>query len=402
VQPGLAPASSLPLAIMEPGPELAAELAAVCAADLSDDELVDVIRARERQVGWAAAGQLDDLMEFARRRRDDAGSLASPNSKVVPDEFAADEIGCALTLTSLSANRRLMLAVDVSQRMPRALDALRRGLIDLPKLRVLDEETAQLTDDLAAMLADEALADAATKTTGQIRYRLRRRVRSYLPKDAAKTPEEAEDDAREQAEAAHNVWLRDLGDGNAELGANLGAGDAATAWSIIDNAAKTPGDKRTIGQRRADALKDLLQRAVEGASDGTSNRTSGGGSGPRTLVNVTIPLTELVKLTQPEGHGAAPTESEPGSDHPAPNPRFDPPAPSSPSNHPTPDPRFDHPAPNPPSNQPTPNPASPAGFTPNRPSSAESGPNSPGRAAPSWMMILFKIVSLSTRPVPVR
>ncbi len=51
-----------------PGPALAAALPVVPPADMDDEQLIDAIAGWERLAGWAAAGQLAALAEFARRR----------------------------------------------------------------------------------------------------------------------------------------------------------------------------------------------------------------------------------------------------------------------------------------------------------------------------------------------
>ena len=57
------------------------------------------------------------------------------------DGFAAEEIGAALCLTRRAADSHLGLALDLFERLPAVGEALRRGLIDLARARVICEST---------------------------------------------------------------------------------------------------------------------------------------------------------------------------------------------------------------------------------------------------------------------
>src|SRR5918999_1145225 len=59
-----------------------------------------------------------------------------------PEEYAADEVRLALTLTRRAADALLGVAFELLERVPAAHAALRSGMIDLPRARVLEEETA--------------------------------------------------------------------------------------------------------------------------------------------------------------------------------------------------------------------------------------------------------------------
>ncbi|HST82862.1 MAG TPA: DUF222 domain-containing protein [Kineosporiaceae bacterium] len=223
-----------------------------------------MIKARERRCSRESAEVIDALMEFARRRPADPTAVVSGAKNLEVDEFAHDEISCALTLTSNTALYRLHFAIDVSERIPSALEAMRRGEIDPGRLKVIEQETAGLPDAEANYLAEETLERMRETpwTTGQLRARLRKRVLGLRSRT------ENEDEARKKSRAAHGVEIHDLSDGTAQLTLTLSSGAAAAAWAIINSAAyraRTPDDNRTIGQTRVDAFMDLILGRVQDA-----------------------------------------------------------------------------------------------------------------------------------------
>jgi Domain of unknown function (DUF222) len=242
---------------VRPGPVLAALLDLGERADVGDHELIERIKGWRRQESWAAAGLLHDLMEFARRRPDDPTLERDTGSELIVDEFAHHEIALALTLAPGTAKRHLEQAVDVSERVPNALDSLARGDIDFPHLDAIHDVTSPLSAQDAAELAQQMLDEMTSHplTTGQLKARLRRKVL------ARRSREENEADEREAATKKRGVQLRDQSDGTSELRACLSSREGATAWAIINSAAqqaKTTGDTRPVDQRRADAFFDLL------------------------------------------------------------------------------------------------------------------------------------------------
>jgi hypothetical protein len=104
---------------LTPGIVLAgcAEDAHAALAGLTDDELVGVLRAWARQESWAQARKLAAIAELARRRPTD-GTLPGRPGQLPANmsEFAADEVGLALTLTRRSAGAQLDLALALAAR----------------------------------------------------------------------------------------------------------------------------------------------------------------------------------------------------------------------------------------------------------------------------------------------
>ncbi len=139
------PPSLLPDGLDEipPGPELGAVLAGIDLDGLPGFDLVVVMAAQARMVSFHQA----ELLATVAR----VGDASSEASGLVSDddgEFAADEIRAALCLTRRAATLLLELAWEFS-RLPQLAAALRCGLIDLPRARVVCTELASLDDQQA-------------------------------------------------------------------------------------------------------------------------------------------------------------------------------------------------------------------------------------------------------------
>src|SRR5215510_2418840 len=176
-----------------PGPALAGFAADAWAAglgQLSDDELIGVLRASRRLASWAAAMELACVADLWRRRtaEEDAGDEGTAG-------HAGDEIAAALTLTGRAADGLLDLAIAL-QRLPAASAALAAGAIDLPRARVIADEVIGLTDEHAAAVDQVIASTAPGQTTGQLRAAARRAVITADPAAARKRKEQALREAR--------------------------------------------------------------------------------------------------------------------------------------------------------------------------------------------------------------
>jgi hypothetical protein len=139
------------LAAVPAGAELAEVLARVDRRLLNGFELVEVAKAISRQVAHYQAELLATVVEASYCPPGD--DLSPPARTETPDEFAADEIRFALTLTRRAADTLLSDAHHLVERIPAAHRALRTGQIDLPKARVLDAETSALPRGTPARLS---------------------------------------------------------------------------------------------------------------------------------------------------------------------------------------------------------------------------------------------------------
>jgi Domain of unknown function (DUF222) len=214
-------------------------------ATLDADSALDEILRCEQIVAAAQVRQIRALARFAQLRPDRRDPVIS--------EFTADEIAPLLRITHNAAHTRLYLAVQLTTRLPGTLAALDRGEIDLYKARILTELTTVLDDQQAAAVEAQVLPRAADQTPGQLRAAAQRAVLRIDPHGA--------EHRRQQRIRDRAVILDPREDGTAELTAvNLDAADAVAAYQQLDAYARSmsPTDGRTMDQRRADALIDLI------------------------------------------------------------------------------------------------------------------------------------------------
>src|SRR6266545_723893 len=213
---------------MAPGAGLAYWASGFAPAQMTDYALPGAAAACRRLASWAQATELALVAEVAARAAArDSGIPAGPGGlpAQVPEEAAAE---VAL--------------------------ALRDGMIDLTRARLIAETTSVL-DDRAAKLAEEkVLPGAGGKTPAQLRAALRRAVISVDP-DAAER-------RREAAERRAKVGLYGDEEGTATLsGQNLPGAHAAAAMariSALARAMKASGASGGIDLLRAQVYIGLL------------------------------------------------------------------------------------------------------------------------------------------------
>jgi Domain of unknown function (DUF222) len=209
------------------------------------DAVLDEILACERSIAALQAQQIHALAQFAELRPDSSGGSM--------DEFAADEIAPLLRISRTAAYLRLDLAIELTTRLPGTLTALNDGRLDLSKARIIAELTRVLSPEHAAAVEAQILPQAANQTPGQLRAAVRRAVLQIDPGGA---------EHRNQHRTTYRAVILQPGeDGAADLTAvNLDAADAVAAYQRLDAYARamSPTDGRSMDQRRADALIDLL------------------------------------------------------------------------------------------------------------------------------------------------
>ena len=216
-----------------PGPALAAWLGQAQPATLDDAGLVNSITGWRKVTSWAQAQELAAIAEVARRRGvTDDPSLDCAPARKLEAEFAPNEIALALTMTQFAAEYWVGLAVSLSGRLPGTLSALRSGLIDLSRAKLIDQYTTPLDDDLARAVERKVLPRAPRQTTTQLAASLRRAVMSVDPTAAERRRKEAERHAR--------VELSGDDAGTAALyGRLLPTAQASAAWARISAMANT-------------------------------------------------------------------------------------------------------------------------------------------------------------------
>ncbi len=217
-------------------------------AELSDDELIGVLRAARRVQSWQAAVELAAGSELTARR------MAEPSRPGPrPAQRAAAELAAALTLTRRAADQLASVATTV-ERLDGVAGALAAGLIDLAKATVFADELAAVDWPAACRIAAKILLDAPGLTTAQLRARLRRAVLAADPDAGRRRQHAAHRDARV------HTWQEPSG--NAGLaGRELPPAPALAAdrhLTALARSLKAAGAAGTLDQIRAAVYLALL------------------------------------------------------------------------------------------------------------------------------------------------
>ena len=115
--------------------------------------------------------------ELARRRPADRTPPAGPGAFPPQlSEFISDEIAAALTVSGPAASALLDLALDLATRLPGTARALRDGVIDYPRARLIAEATRILSDQQAGQIEAQIVSRAGEWATGRLRAALARAV----------------------------------------------------------------------------------------------------------------------------------------------------------------------------------------------------------------------------------
>ena len=223
-----------------PGPELGFVLAGTDVSTLGDDAALSVATACGRQLGWVHAQQVRVLARFAdtRSRLDPYEPVPAELEQLVRyggegtplvEEFAADELGAVLGISTIAAHYRLADALDLVHRHPTTLAALNRGEVDDFRARLLVRGTRRLPAQLARSIEARVLPGLARLSPAKIRGRVDAEA-------IAADPALAETD-RDHSAARRGVWIGASCDGTRELAAVLDAGDATRLDARIDQVA---------------------------------------------------------------------------------------------------------------------------------------------------------------------
>ncbi|HJS71789.1 MAG TPA: DUF222 domain-containing protein, partial [Acidimicrobiia bacterium] len=176
------------------GPFLLAVLSSVDREKLNGYDLVRMVQAVERMVSHCQAESMASVHELAYAAPGDADS--PPERLEFPDEYAADELRPALSITRRAAENRLSVAFDLRERLPRVWNMLSKGVIDLSRARVIADGTAHLDRGEARRIVDVVAERAPRLTTGQLAAWIRRLCVENDPEKAKKRAEHAWSDRR--------------------------------------------------------------------------------------------------------------------------------------------------------------------------------------------------------------
>jgi hypothetical protein len=129
---------------------------------LSDDELVGVLRATQRQVAREHYKQVLATAEFGRRRQAafEAAARRGIPAGCRPGGFPGEELAVELVITRAEAGHRIDDALDLTTRLPATLAGMAAGQVDEARAGLIAFYTRSLGPADAAG-ADEILAAAA-------------------------------------------------------------------------------------------------------------------------------------------------------------------------------------------------------------------------------------------------
>src|SRR6478735_1792645 len=219
------------------------------------------------------------------------------------DQFLPTELGLALHLSEAKTGHLLDRAHRLVHTLPATTEALAGGQISSDAADALLNATAATTAEIAARVEQAVLPRCAGLTYAETHRAATYRVTKWDTDAIRKRHQEAVDE--------RHVTTRSLGDGMAELSVTSTIADIAAMWEALTglaDAAKNPGDVRTLGARRVDALVDVCTDLLEGrptSSDPGARRLSQR-HGRRPRIQVVVPLTTLLGGNAPAellGHG---------------------------------------------------------------------------------------------------
>ncbi|MFI5952490.1 DUF222 domain-containing protein [Cryptosporangium sp. NPDC051539] len=276
------------LAGMRPGPELAFALeavrpqpparrsdpAGVVLPELLPDVAAQVVIAKawQRLAAWVDARMNAVILDIAGHEPTGDGRAGSDEI----EDWGREEVASALRMSDQGAADRIEVARVLATRRFQTGRALAEGQITYRHAAEIVKGLEPLEDDEAAAAAERRLLDAARKRTpAQTGTRARREVIRADPDGAEKR--------RRRARTGRRVDFIPLPDSMMEIRAFVPAEGAARVRTTLDRLAgrsRFNGDKRTIDQRRADALVALSELGMLAADHPTWAEESGEGDTP--------------------------------------------------------------------------------------------------------------------------
>jgi hypothetical protein len=298
----LVPARVPGLEDMPPGPVLAGVLDGVDLSGLGAYELVEAVAGWQRIASRAAARQAEVIAELAgrveMRPTVNGGEVAS----MTPQRVTGMEVAARLQLTPGAGEALVARSVCLLRMLPATLAALAEGRIDTRRAEVVADELGRHEVAVARQVEAEVLDRADQLTAPRLRQALKRALHRVAPV----TMEQRRDDAASD----RHVTITPAADGMAWLEAYLPAEDATALEAAIEAAAAAmkrtePGDRRTLAQRRADALAQmgwlvLRTGRLGGCACGQGQSLDRRHRRPVT-VQVTVAVTTLLGLDEQPG-----------------------------------------------------------------------------------------------------
>ncbi|MBU1250940.1 MAG: HNH endonuclease [Actinobacteria bacterium] len=276
---------------------------ATAAVDGGVSAILDAIVALERLTASLAASravaidELRHLILVAAERDAQGGRAGGWDTAVTARRVAATELATALRISESAAQSLLDESAALTTTLPGTHAALREGALSYAHTVAIVDEARNLPPSSHDEFENTLLPESTTRTAAGLRQRARI-VRERLH------PESIDERCRDARER-RDVRLEPARDGMAWLTAYLPAENAIAAYRRVSEIATGLGgsgdaahrDDRTLAQRRADVMTDLLHDGIVSGS--------GAGRGVRAQVLVTVPALTLLD------RGAAPVSPVP-------------------------------------------------------------------------------------------
>lgn len=248
------------LAVMAPGPELAAVLAGLDVADVAGVDTVEVLTAQHRQMCHERARFLLAVLETGLRAANSGGGVVRMGA---PGEFACEEARAALMMSRRRAGDMFRLSHGAFVRLPSVGAAMLAGDLDESRVLAFVQWTRELNDAQAEFVCEELLEEAAGMTTGALIDAIKRLAIMLDPDWAERRYRAAVNERRVVA------YRNDDGSANVS-GINLPIDRAKAGCDRIERlarACKRAGDGRGIDQIRADLYLGMIDGALASMSD---------------------------------------------------------------------------------------------------------------------------------------
>ena len=288
-----------PLDEMVPSPELLRAILDVEVGGMDEQATLSVIGGYERLVSWLTACQSVHLADVYRKY------------ETTPDyepQWFAERVGLELGVAGLTAYHRMRHAVTLMDKLPRVFSALSTGQVTTHHARLAANRVNHVDSDTARAVDAVVMTRDDWRTPSQLENAVTKAILELDPEGSA---------LRHAARRREReVRARNEPDGMINLFALLPAEQGQAVVKKIDaharssSATRAPGDDRTLAQRRADALAELVLR--DDTCGGSCNGGACGESTPRMHgrrpeICVTVSLSTLLGADQApaylEGYG---------------------------------------------------------------------------------------------------
>ncbi|WP_404384540.1 HNH endonuclease [Knoellia locipacati] len=227
-----------------------------CAADLTSDELLDVIEEAQREKDAASARQAVALAHLSAREphlQEDGTTVevhhGLGHQRLDAPELAAPRLGVSVHV----ATRRVTAAIDQMTRTPAVVDAMAVGVLDEQRAAVVTEETEFLSPESAGKVVALVADRWRGLTTGPLRRLLARTAAQVDPEAVAAHAE----DERERRGLTRRLGVH----GTDHWRGDFRVEQSRVAWAAVTERARElvrGGHADTLEKARADAMMELI------------------------------------------------------------------------------------------------------------------------------------------------